>query len=1390
MVKKIFRLFNLLFLNIFILNYICAFSFTITKDDFSKESENIILNVSNISNRSAVFSWEYPENMKFSMGDYLNLIIIDTKIGEAGQIPVYSISHNVDNIDLKTTTTYEVNSLFPLTEYKGIIELVKSTGDVYIAEVTFTSEDFKISEIRFENVEENITNSKKVKLLWNVSDSNIKFNPSDSVSVFMKKFSDNDFFKNPIIKSTEPITKAELDIPNIEETYEFKIVYEFSGKPLESEIFFLDVYSKGIELNAKEITSSSVILKWNLLDKEILNDQSKVEFFLKENGEIEYKEKCDFEILGKNEILKISEHKFEGLKNNTEYDLKVKFNMENKMDFGEKIPIYSEQEFKFKTEDVYITDVLMEDISDNKCSLSWKYKGENVYFSKEDSLNVYIKEKLSTSYLQNPIQKVKLTENTKIEFQLPKFNTNYDIKLDMNIGGKHSYIYVSHIINIPKSKFKIKVKENKIIELIPEFSEKLKFSPQDKIKIFIKKHTEENYSTSPSKEVEVSSNKLISLSVVNDSEKHDLKIQIIKDGDVFEEKLFTVDVKQQDLQIVNVDYNKKNLKEIEANVEYAPYDFDFNYVETLTLFEKIKVNEKEEKKQIQNISENLKDNSKFNITLDELGSHDFIFEYKLKPKSIIAKEESLNSPNNENKMETIDPNLIIKTVTYEKNFYEKFDVFQLHFVDKILDQLKLGFLFNKDYVVKNGDNVKIYVKKQSEKEFSKDPIIDFQQGKDNIELDKIHEFDIVGLDHGTKYVFKSVFVSNEYKNNPIEKILEIDTNPINILDVSIKHISDITMAIKWKLGENFQFGPEDILNVYYKPEGSGSFSKDPNEVFKNLYEKKGEFLYLDSIDSKYDIKLVFQCAGNSVTKEFKVNTKLDDIKVKIDEIYETSAYVKWEYPKDYTVTDGESISIYVKESDVSEYSEETYVYMEQNENESQFLFDLKGIKLLDLKPNKSYDAKILFDLGELGKKEKQVSFKTKNIILNPIKITDLKPYEFNINSSLNSDTIDFNNEQDYLKVYLKNKDETWEEDKLIYQLVGLINKDNNFRISIDNVMNTYDLKIEYSISNEKITEQLSTELFYIDYEENENGNIDILFKYPKSVSFSDGDELVVFLKEPKEEKYNEKFSFKQTSSKGLKTLVRSNLKDVKQTSSISAYIKSKNVTVFPSEIIYDTRDVHSSTLEIVGELKGNFIDVGLPKDYELDTTLEILNSIGGESYYEKLDDGETVIVIDNLVPNKVYEETKLIAKDIYGNDVELFLGEFSLEPETLLEDFLYNSYFFAFDREPDEGGYNYWKEQLEARENISGRYFLINLMFAEKEFSDRNLSDEDLIKVLYQIVVNREYDQKGLSYWILIYKQYLVKFNGDKYEAKKTIVTRMSYEPEFERLCKEMGIEW
>lgn len=1468
MINRIFRFLNLIILNVFILNYIGVFTSN-AQIKSPKNYDEIILNVNNIDLKSATFSWEYPENMSFTMGDYLNLIIIDDEVGDNGQVPIFSVAHNMDNINLKSITSFEAKSLSSSTNYTARIELVKSNGDIYEYDTTFSTPEFKISDIGFQNVEDDTTTKKNVRLVWNISHPNIEFSDQDKIQIFMKKFSDNDFFKDPIFETKEKINRADIELPNFEELYDFKIVYTIGMKNIESEVFSLDARVNSLNFKTTDLTMNSIKLVWNFTDKDVLNDDSELLIFMKEDKSVEYENEPLLKIKGKDELLKIEEYLVENLKFNTKYNLKVKFIVEVIEDLGKDIPIFTEDEYEFQTKSFALKDLKVESSSNNKCTVSWDYEGESISFSEGDSLSIYIKESSDTEYSQSVLT---ITENlaltTSAEITLPKYNTKYDIKINLIVGEKNVFEYITHIVEVPEVEFKIKEIKDNSLTFITKFDEKIKFENGDKIQIFAKKSSENVYPNSATNEVELplDKDKLDSIEVNignsqknseqtdTEDKKYDFKINVIKSGILFQEKIYNVEMKQDTLQIVNVSFKNKTEKQIEAVVEYAPYDFDFQNknVESLSVFkEKIVDGDVKQESETQKdtpymeIKENLKENNKFDITFDKFGNYKLKFVYKFKETSS-AQQPSVQASNSLSVSESENQNFDLNSLTREQSqnsdsptisgaddensetnggvqendgvstgqggssdgtqgttesqtkppvekvetYNHKFDVFSLELRDVVLSEVKLNFTFAKHYTVKKGDKIEIFMKKDGNDTFSQHSIATFEHEKDKVDLNNIGVLDLVGLDYGTKYIFKAKFTADNYKDNPIEKEIEATTTDIDISDIKIEHLSDLSAVVRWKLGANFEFNPNDILNIYYKKESENEFPQRPNEIVEDIYLQDGAFIYVDYIDTKYDVKLVFESGDKTLEKQFKLNTEIEKINAEILDIYQTSAYIKWNYPKNYSITDGESISIFVKESNQSSYGEEPDYFMEQNEEKSEFLEDFRSAKLFDLLPNTNYDVKVLLDFGEVGKKEIEISFKTEDIIVSNLKVTELKPFEFNVMWELNSNTIDFSEEYDSLDIYMKTTEEAWSEENLLYSFSKGLNNFNKVRFVVEDIKSIYDVKVDYNLVSKKISKTISTGLFHIDYDESEYGNIDVLLKYPSSIDFKDGDEVSLFLKKPKASNYEQKNLFKQSSSNDLNSLRSISLKDVQQTSSIAVYVKSKSVTVFPSEIIYDTRAENSSTLEIISELKGNWIDIELPTDYELDVTSEVRNSIGGKSYYDKLDDGTDVIVVDEIVPGKKYRETTLITSDIYGNEVELFLDEFTLEPSNLLEEFLRNSYFFAFDREPDEGGYNYWKGKLEEKGDITGRYFLINLMFAEKEFSDRNLSDEDLIKVLYQIVVNREYDSKGLSYWIAVYKQYLAKFDGDKYEAKKTIVTRMVHEPEFERLCKQMDIKW
>ena len=215
----------------------------------------------------------------------------------------------------------------------------------------------------------------------------------------------------------------------------------------------------------------------------------------------------------------------------------------------------------------------------------------------------------------------------------------------------------------------------------------------------------------------------------------------------------------------------------------------------------------------------------------------------------------------------------------------------------------------------------------------------------------------------------------------------------------------------------------------------------------------------------------------------------------------------------------------------------------------------------------------------------------------------------------------------------------------------------------------------------------------------------------------------------------------------------------------------------------------SIPVKVVDKVQGRGVVLDLGSDFEIDFEEEIAIKPTGL----KVEEGETEsdIVVKNLVPGKEYKSIIIVATTTDNKKIKLSTKNVKIESENPLQEFVTNIYNFAFERFPDEEGYSYWLDKLIEKKDITGKYVLYNLMFAEREFSDRNLPDDELIKVLYQIVVNRTYDEEGLQFWIKEYNEtFLPNANNDAFEAQKAIVTRMLYEQEFRNLCDKLGILW
>lgn len=81
-----------------------------------------------------------------------------------------------------------------------------------------------------------------------------------------------------------------------------------------------------------------------------------------------------------------------------------------------------------------------------------------------------------------------------------------------------------------------------------------------------------------------------------------------------------------------------------------------------------------------------------------------------------------------------------------------------------------------------------------------------------------------------------------------------------------------------------------------------------------------------------------------------------------------------------------------------------------------------------------------------------------------------------------------------------------------------------------------------------------------------------------------------------------------------------------------------------------------------------------------------------------------------------------------------------------VETFLIYMYRSTLNRDPDTVGINYWYNKIKV-EGMSGEDVAYGFVFSQ-EMQNRNLSDEQYVRILYNAFLGRECDQEGLSYWL------------------------------------------
>lgn len=150
------------------------------------------------------------------------------------------------------------------------------------------------------------------------------------------------------------------------------------------------------------------------------------------------------------------------------------------------------------------------------------------------------------------------------------------------------------------------------------------------------------------------------------------------------------------------------------------------------------------------------------------------------------------------------------------------------------------------------------------------------------------------------------------------------------------------------------------------------------------------------------------------------------------------------------------------------------------------------------------------------------------------------------------------------------------------------------------------------------------------------------------------------------------------------------------------------------------------------------------------------------------------IIIDNLL-NKI---------DFKNNISYIQTKEFNSDDNIKL--FISDVYKNTFSRIPEEYGFNYWYNKLISYE-YSVRNFLLNIL-NEKEFIDKNLSNQEFITSMYSIIANRSPDQTGYNYWLNMLINYQNKM--DPKTAKSQIILRICNEAELSERANKLNLDF
>ena len=1299
--------------------------------------------------------------------DRKNLIFID-------EIGIYTKDSESKNEGYDFTTkkdSSELNNYKNRVEFKEISLKPNSTYDIYcvvkmntnvniVSKKKIKTKNFEISEFKSRMVSD-----RKIKLDWSISNKNLKFLEKDSIKIYAKEFGELNYSAVPNFKITdEDVYSTIIEMEKVSPKYEIKIVYNLCGKQIERDIEQVnDFYKLNSNVSVSDLRNVKIKFgfdnKFKFKDDEILNI-----YLIDEANDSISPQKIFSQKVSSIEFNPYYKIEFNNLKLDNDYKIAYEISYKD----GTAIKI---KEDKFKTLNFGIKKFDVSSTVDKqnnlKVNLSWELSKPKFEFLEGDNLAIYIKEKSSSNYPNKPYFYRDTELNNTFSFDIDINNElkgEYDIKLVYNVGGKEYVNFKDLYINYSKEDIKT-------------------FNRNVPLNVVSEQQVTEN------KEFKVE---------VEDKKANEVTLKLVypdnfkfEDGDILEIYKKEEKSSSEKSEVLYVQYIHSKDAEDDISEPQQPSSGEQG-AET----EQSK-NESGESQTAKKV--NLK--SMTSVTVDYLvPNKDYEFKVVLKTKNPI--NDSSTGSSGENTGDGEGEGESNGAVTLPEHG---------------------GPIFLPEY----GGNPVGHKDEQEEEQEEvpgSPPISQDPPSLSTEEEEELENSEDTQTPSNEQVLRKSSGRTDSAQSIHTKEVkVKAKTEEFKIKTFTTKTIRPNSAVFEWTISENItNFNEKDKVEIYVKrkivggyPPGN-SFIKTGAEINGLL---SGEAI-VQHMNMEYTAKLVYTISGVKFENTVDFTTISGTTSCSISNINEYSAKLDIVYPEEYKFLNGDSLEIYLKESQEKTFGDSPVfkIFHEEDQN----LQDITSFNFIALKPKMVYDVLVKFINRPNDIPDAKAQFVTSALVLENCRIDSMIGEKLRIKTETKNNQEVFDNIELYGDVFYKTPDKLNYFSKPIFSGYGPELLD--FEFKLPDLFNDYDFLVSFNphgFFNDTLFIEFEVEYRIIravvNETEIEEDNVkrksyELKWAYPHPINFSANDKINIYLREIIEDTaLNEKIDGKNISGYTKIHTIDSKFEE-NNSLNLDYFISENKKYEFAVEIVSDKFKAGTGKTQLeVGKIKeeesveedvifdvpitvedfngiGDRLTFSLPDlgDVGLTEEMDIICDIEGLSI-EFVDEG---ISVRGLVPGKQYEniEIRIVVEE--GKELIFNIENIKLEPEEDVQKFLYNVYQRAFLRDPDEGGYQYWLNRLKTKD-ISARDFLINLLFAEKEFSEMNYVTEKFISILYSIIVDRDPDDEGLKFWIDFYNNDALKnSNGDVFVAKKYIVDRMINEEEFEKLILGMNLKY